>query len=56
MDELKRCPFCGGKADISKLIELRGTSVYCTRCSVSTKIYYTTEKAVDAWNRRANSG
>lgn len=54
--ELKRCPFCGGKA---KLAFRKGiddwAKVYCTKCGVNY-IYEKPEQAIAAWNRRAGEG
>ena len=49
MEELKKCPFCGGEAI------LEGTymfDVICTKCGVRTSWYKTKEEAIEAWNRR----
>lgn len=51
--ELKRCPFCNGKAKI----ETDGSSfhkvfVYCQLCGVRTLGDDTTEMAIFHWNRR----
>lgn len=58
--ELKPCPFCGGKAvdlvigDTSRL-----TYVFCKECRArgatfgTCATYCATDKAIEAWNRRA---
>lgn len=64
--ELKHCPFCGGNASLShesKHGRLQiGSVVRCESCGikgewfeVSTR-YASDEKAVEAWNRRADNG
>ena len=64
MAELKPCPFCGGRAEISQgRYDGKDTSyVMCKECMaqgeffiVSTK-YASDEKAIKAWNRRAGAG
>ena len=51
MEELKRCPFCGGEA---KIAEYGCYSVYCTQfCCEQTIAYQDKETAIEAWNRRA---
>lgn len=67
MSELKRCPFCGGEAEIRVNHERIGNEGYktkqviCKSCHLQTepKIcdgyynkYYTDEEAVEAWNTR----
>ena len=57
MIELKPCPFCGGSAFILK----SGSGdllpwVTCIKCGAETGYYETVEKAIEAWNRRANDG
>jgi ribosomal protein S27AE len=51
-DELKRCPFCGGKA--SEHMDSDGFwSVRCGRCDVGqTNPYVEMMHAVEAWNER----
>lgn len=55
-EELKQCPFCGGKA---KMLEVKGfrkeivsASVVCEKCGVSTNNYKTKKVAVKSWNQR----
>ena len=49
-DELKHCPFCGGKSNIAKgQIEFWA---YCPHCGARTEFYETEQEAVAAWNRR----
>ena len=49
-EELKRCPFCGGTANIAKgQIEFWA---YCPHCGVQTELYETEREVVDAWNAR----
>ena len=63
MEELKKCPFCGGKAELitnrSDLTSNAWSKVRCKSCYAETKKYYIAHEyssddlAVDAWNRRA---
>jgi Lar family restriction alleviation protein len=52
MTELKPCPFCG-----SRKTRLQGCSyaywVTCEECEASIGVYITEEKAIEAWNKRA---
>lgn len=57
MNELRRCPFCGGAA---KLNDAWPHYVFCTRCNARTvnccEFGEDGEKrAVELWNRRAGS-
>ena len=54
--KLKPCPFCGGKAESGTLRTSDGVKflVECSNCGVATLLYYDTEKAAGAWNRRVN--
>lgn len=63
-DELKPCPFCGGKA---YLFVNDGVRVICPRCGAGTKVLVdamsckgvagnATKAVIEAWNRRVNNG
>lgn len=57
MSKLKRCPFCGGQANLytirSNLIYPKNIYyVYCCLCDIQTKDYEDKEKAIKAWNKR----
>lgn len=56
MEELKKCPFCGGEAVLEEC-EYGGYSeylVYCNECSgMVEKWRKTKEEAIEQWNRRA---
>lgn len=61
MEELKPCPFCGGKG---KFVDVNGfwCVVICDKCNAtSNSIQYSSEytakeKAIEAWNRRIDNG
>ena len=59
MEDLKKCPFCGGEADIEKIIGFShaviAAYVYCKECGASTQTYGSEEVAYEAWNRRRKS-
>lgn len=63
-NELKPCPFCGGNARISADSEatrdsqgrLWAFTVVCDRCCATSGLTYSPEKAIEAWNWRANDG
>lgn len=56
--ELKPCPFCGGCGELYKVWS--GYSVkrcgdeHCHLQAVPFPAYTTKERAIEAWNRRAN--
>lgn len=62
--ELKRCPFCGGRAEIycSPLSPASDVVVECTNCHAGTAFYNDgpveelKAKAIAAWNRRYGDG
>lgn len=57
MEELKKCPFCGGEAEIKIHYgfkrEVIAAFVYCKDCGASTYSYVSEKTAREAWNRRA---
>ena len=59
MDELKPCPFCGGKAYLDLYILPKYEYVIrCNVCSLEFGLYLgrNKEEAIEAWNRRADNG
>lgn len=60
MEELKPCPFCGGRA---RLLVYDGVKVICSKCYIGTMIMKDVmwqessaiETVVAAWNRRVNN-
>lgn len=55
MSELKRCPFCGGKARLMTYDTYGSHYVKCDNvsCGIVTWIHTTEEEAVEAWNKMA---
>lgn len=49
-EELKRCPFCGGKPQIKSHTYAR---VECTKCFIITRHYNSDDLAREEWNARA---
>ena len=64
MHELRRCPFCGGEAEVFSDVTFKAETgeevgknkyfVWCTECPALTS-GDTREEAVGRWNRRANN-
>lgn len=60
MEELKKCPFCGGNA--SKVFDPDGTeqsdgkkwayTVVCDSCCASTGLCWSEKQSIEAWNNR----
>ncbi len=54
---LKRCPFCGGKAEIEyeeNEFSCKGNrvKVQCTECGGNSGWYLSEKQAIEAWNKR----
>lgn len=49
-NDLKPCPFCGGKAHFTTW----SNTIYCEKCNMHMmlEITYDRRKVVEAWNRR----
>ena len=52
MNELKPCPFCGGKAKLQGDESKYGCFVVCTNCYAEMDYSETEVKAIEAWNKR----
>lgn len=53
MNEIKPCPFCGGKAQVIRLDIDREFYIKCLKCKVEQGHLYKSERsATIAWNRR----
>lgn len=59
-NELKSCPFCGGKAEIfywqGYINDECHSNLTCTTCGVGFHDILSEEDAFKAWNRRINNG
>ena len=53
MEELKPCPFCGGKAELSYRYLFECFWVVCEQCGTESAAFGTEDGAIEAWNRRA---
>ena len=49
-DELKRCPFCGGKAEFEN--DNGEWFVFCEKCGSMTVPFETKPEAKETWNNR----
>ena len=59
MAELKPCPFCGGKAELTRCgnqwyVQCAGREPIDCYCKPWTGYIDTSEIAIEVWNRRAN--
>ena len=52
MSELKRCPFCGGEAELKRGLTNLDNFVECVACGCRTKLHNTKKSAIKAWNTR----
>ena len=60
-EELKPCPFCGGKAELVDYgISGEYKVVWCFECGARTRMFYAEifrgRKAIEEWNRRVKDG
>lgn len=59
MEDLKNCPFCGGKAITRRRspdhIMRNKYFICCSECKNKTGYYDSEEEAIKAWNKRINS-
>lgn len=63
-EELKPCPFCGGRAEMRITVknrieeQKRGKAhlVMCKVCRASSGSEFDEDKAVEKWNRRTDDG
>ena len=53
MEELLKCPFCGGEAKLHS--GLLNNWVLCLQCGVETKAKLNKQDAIVAWNRRTQN-
>ena len=51
MEELRKCPFCGGEAN-SNFHERLGHLIRCQECGNMTYWHNSELEAIAAWNRR----
>lgn len=63
MNKVKECPCCGGKAKVKAYDPYDGYQgdntkfqVVCEECGVNTGAKSTVEEAIEAWNRRNETG
>ena len=56
MAELKKCPFCGGEAEVHQTYSIDVYWCKCNDCNAETEPANTEEDAVEAWNRRVDNG
>jgi Lar family restriction alleviation protein len=52
VEELKKCPFCGGEAKIYTMDSCKLEMVVCIVCKAHSALCYSEEEAIEAWNRR----
>ena len=51
-NKLKKCPFCGGKAQ--HIADGGDHWIECKDCKTTSKCYHPEADAIDAWNQRAD--
>ena len=61
MEELKKCPFCGGKAKMNKNSHINPKRYFikCWSCEITMPSvgngFNSKKEAIEAWNRRENN-
>ena len=55
MTESKRCPFCGSDDVRAETLDEGGIYLYCCNCKIEQPLYPNINKAIEAWNRRADN-
>lgn len=55
-NELKPCPFCGGKAELIERIygAYKDVTVACKQCGIRSTLFSNDLEAITFWNRRAS--
>lgn len=53
-EELKRCPFCGGKVTLDDYTSEKTFMVFCNVCKSRTMRFTSKEIAMAIWNNRVN--
>ena len=58
MDELKPCPFCGGKAELNRINHIDNWmyEVRCIECGCGTDYAKTSDVVIADWNYRKEKG
>jgi len=51
-DELKPCPFCGGKPNLHENIFASVVGITCTKCFTTQTMLPNRKKVIKKWNRR----
>jgi Lar family restriction alleviation protein len=56
-NELKPCPFCGGKVSVWHNLATDNYDIECQECCCDVQQHYgCVDEAIEAWNRRADNG
>jgi Lar family restriction alleviation protein len=51
-NNMKKCPKCGGQAEVYSIHPSNNHFVKCNYCGISTEVYRDKDKAITAWNKR----